>query len=269
MEIYKCNRCDRTFNNYDSLRKHVGKTHKINSVEFRVEYLLNGIWPKCGCGCGEKVEYSNEIKNFRTFKAGHQSRIKSNFENNKKAKERSIETRRKKFASGELVIWNKGLNEETSDSIKKYTESQIKTKSSERYKKLYSLHMKNLWANGKLTSKFGSDSKNWKGGKSIFQTRARSSNRLYKEWKFPILKSANFCCQSCGNSKKLHVHHNKIPFCDIIKIVVGKEDISLYSEEQIQKKIAEIVDYHIENKISGEVLCSTCHKKHHPTMNFK
>lgn len=52
-----CTHCERLFPVYDSLRKHVSRTHKIKSKDFFIEYKLNGIQPTCKCGCGEPTKF--------------------------------------------------------------------------------------------------------------------------------------------------------------------------------------------------------------------
>ena len=104
MQQYKCSKCEKSFESYDTLRRHVGRVHKISSVDFRVEYLLDGKHPTCKCGCGQKVKWSHGTKNFREYIQGHQSRVHNNWGHNQSAIEKSAETRRKQFASGERVM---------------------------------------------------------------------------------------------------------------------------------------------------------------------
>ena len=82
MSEYKCEKCNIEFSEYDTLRRHTAKKHKINSYQFYVDFYLGGIWPTCKCGCGEKVMWSRQLKGFRDYIAGHQSRIKNNWGNN-------------------------------------------------------------------------------------------------------------------------------------------------------------------------------------------
>lgn len=122
-EEFKCKLCKNvTFGSYTSLSRHMSRTHNIKCDQFYVEYYLSGNWPVCKCGCGEKVNYSYALKSFREFNQGHQSRIKNNWGNNPKALEHSINTRRKRFASGEITTWNNGLTTETDSRVKAYGE---------------------------------------------------------------------------------------------------------------------------------------------------
>jgi len=116
--MYICNRCKKEFSEYSSLSKHTSRLHKIDSITFYVEYNLDNKWPTCKCGCGSKLKWSYQLKGFREFVAGHQSRIHSNFSNNPKAIKNSIKTRRIRFASGEITTWNKGLTKETDNRVK-------------------------------------------------------------------------------------------------------------------------------------------------------
>ena len=118
MKEYKCKRCDKIFKKYSSLRKHVGRIHKIHSNDFYVEYNLNGIWPLCKCGCEQKVKWSAQLKGFRDYCAGHQSRVVNNWGHNKKAIEKSAETRRQQYANGERFVWNDGLTKDVDNRVK-------------------------------------------------------------------------------------------------------------------------------------------------------
>lgn len=52
---WACSRCDAKFEEYDSLKRHAGRVHKIHSSQSYIEYQLGGIAPTCKCGCGELV----------------------------------------------------------------------------------------------------------------------------------------------------------------------------------------------------------------------
>ena len=90
--MYKCNRCKNCYDKYESLSRHMGITHKMNTIQFYVEYNLNGIWPTCKCGCGIKLKWAWDLKSFRDYHQGHQSRIVNNWGHNKKALEHSAHT---------------------------------------------------------------------------------------------------------------------------------------------------------------------------------
>ena len=54
----KCHFCDREFETKGGLLTHVGRKHKIKHDEYKVITEYNGVWPICKCGCGEKVNWS-------------------------------------------------------------------------------------------------------------------------------------------------------------------------------------------------------------------
>lgn len=120
---YKCKLCeDGNFNNYTSLSRHMARTHKMDTTQFYVDYHLSGVWPLCKCGCEAKVKWSWQLKSFRDYCQGHQSRVKNNWGNNPKALKRSLNTRKERFANGEITTWNSGLTAETDDRVKEYGE---------------------------------------------------------------------------------------------------------------------------------------------------
>ena len=268
MNKYKCRLCNEEFKSYDSLRRHTSRIHKIDSTTFYVSFNLNGEWPVCRCGCGQKVKWSHELKSFRQYQAGHQSRIHNNWGHNLKAILASAETRRQQYASGKRKVWNDGLTKETDERVKRNIEKSTNTinSNSEEIKRR-SVFMKKRWENGDIKILYGPDSSQWKGGTSEINNIARASKRLYDEWKYPILVRDGFKCIECGNSEKLHIHHDKEKFCKIVE--KHMPDQVLITDFELKKSISDkIVDYHIKNEVSGITLCSECHEKYHPSLNF-
>jgi hypothetical protein len=43
-----------------------------------------------------------------------------------------------------------------------------------------------------------------------------------------------------------------------------KEDFDLHTIV-----MESVIDYHIQNNVSGEVICNDCHKEEHPSYNYK
>lgn len=265
MSEYKCNRCEKEFDKYESLSKHVGRVHKIHATNFLVEYKLNGEWPICKCGCGEKVKWSYQLKSFRDYCQGHHSRIVNNWGHNQKAIEKSAETRRKQFAAGERKVWNDGLT--IDDNRVKKNGIRVSEAFTDDRKTKYSRIMSKNRLDGTVPTQRGPDHPNWKGGVSEINALARSRTRLYKEWKFPILVRDGFKCIECGKTSPLHVHHNKEQMCEIVArhIVDGIEPKTFDEKEFIADAV---VDYHIKNNVSGITLCDDCHNKIHPSLNF-
>ena len=203
----------------------------------------------CKCGCGDTVK--NE------WSKGHYSRVHNNWGHNPKAIENSAKTRREQFKNGERTIWNDGLTAETDERVKENCKNLVKWNTSNKAKKVKSSNMKKQWKSGNLKVLYGKDSSQWQGGTSPLSARVYASNKLYKEWKYPILKKAGFKCKECGSSKDLHIHHNKEMMNEILKKFTGKSN-----------PVKKVVDYHVHNKISGVVLCYKHHKKQHPSLNF-
>ena len=267
MNEFKCQLCKKEFSDYDGLRRHTGRIHKVNSTDFYVEFYLKGEWPVCKCGCKKKVKWSKQLKSFRDFCAGHQSRISNNWGHNPTAIEKSAETRRRQYANGEREPWCKGLTKKTDKRLEDQGKTISENFSSDR-KKRYSIIMSENRKNGTIPTLFGPQSSQWKGGISEVNNIARSSKRLYDEWKYPILVRDGFKCVECTSTdKQLHIHHDKEKMCEIVK--KHMPDLECITDFELKKSIAEkIVDYHIKNKISGITLCSDCHEKYHPSLNF-
>jgi very-short-patch-repair endonuclease/uncharacterized Zn-finger protein len=128
----KCPYCDRTFDNYNGLCKHVirFKMHgEISQEKLLLDYKYEGKKPLCACGCGKETEMSYSMGggiHFNELIKGHYSRIHNNWGHNQKAIDNSAKTRRSRFKSGDITQWNKGRG--WSDT---YTQNKI----NELYKK--------------------------------------------------------------------------------------------------------------------------------------
>lgn len=110
---YKCPYCDERFESYIGLAHHVlkYKSHgdNITREQLLTDFKYGGVRPTCKCGCGgyTSIRYEGE-PHFQNYIVGHHNRVHNNWGHNEKAKLHSAETRRKQYASGERVQWNKG-----------------------------------------------------------------------------------------------------------------------------------------------------------------
>lgn len=261
---------------------HFRKLHKGTSKKLYTLLYRNGIEPTCGCGCGGEVKYLDMSRGFREFVRGHAACVsgKNNWGNNKKAQEKSQKTRNRMWKEGELRIWNKGLTKEDHSSVAQYGVKGSETISSNSEElKVRAERMKKGRLNGTVPTLYGPEHSQWKGGISSLYEVSYSNTKLYKEWKYPLLAAAQFKCKKCKSPKNLHVHHDKENFSTILKTVAEENNWEYFISKSIHPNndkmfnlkihIAEqVADYHIKNNVSGLVLCSECHKKEHPNLNF-
>lgn len=265
--MYKCSKCENVeFDKYTSLSRHMCLTHKLKSDQFYVDYYLNGAWPLCKCGCGEKVKWNATDKKFRDLCQGHYSRIHNNWGSNPAAQLKSAETRRKQYANGERIQWNAGLTVKTDSRVAEYGKGVSEAFTNVRRDE-YRDRFNRLRLEGKIVPLHGPQHSQWKGGASSINVLVRARTKLYKEWKYPILIRDGFKCVECGESSNLHVHHDKEQMCEIIqKHLVDDMNPKTFEEKEM---IADaVVDYHINNKVSGVTLCGRCHEEKHPSLNF-
>lgn len=137
---FKCPYCDDRFETYGGLCKHIF-THKAHGEITTKEQLLadvryNGVRPTCKCGCGEYTDISYVGgAHFNEYVKGHSSRVYNNWGHNEAAKKHSADTRRKQYASGERVQWNKGkkwtetyTDEEIKELMKQYLSEERNNK---------------------------------------------------------------------------------------------------------------------------------------------
>jgi hypothetical protein len=289
VNMYFCPICGEVFMQFKHFfERHLRKSHNIdiNVIDYKetviecdknmspeeiyIKHILNGILPKCKCGCGE------EVKNPRRgagYVAGHAIRVHNNWGHNSSALAKSQETRREMHKNGEIEIWNAGLTKETDERLAKYGKGISDAFTDER-KVEYSERMRKNRLDGTVQTLYGPEHSQWNGGVSTIAAMSYSSKKLYTEWKFPILVNDEFKCSKCGSTDNLQVHHNDIGMSDIARIVVKSLGIKILDPTNIphdEKRLIKehIIQYHIDNAVSGITLCYDCHKEVHPSLNFK
>jgi hypothetical protein len=281
--LYECPLCKNKFNKINLIARH---WHKIHNEEvgklYGILYNVNNkeVYEKryCKCGCGQEVA--------REYVRGHSSRVHNNWGNNPKALENSINTRRemlkegtwKPFVSLETgEHWALGLTKETDQRIKNMADAI--NNNPEEIKRRSDL-WKEYWATGKFTIKYGPEHSQWKGGVSSLKAYCRNNKLLYEQWKYPILCNAHFTCEKCYKSKKvvLDIHHNGETMASIVKKVAIENNwldiVDMYKDDPLKLLEAKhfigslVAQYHIDNKVSGIVLCRECHMEEHNSYNF-
>jgi len=260
----QCKICNKEFDKLESLFRHLMKKHSVSSQNAYNEYLLNNNIPTCKCGCGEVPIFRGFIKGYGKWIRGHVSRVKNNWGHNEAAINKSSETRRNQYKSGKRKVWNNGLTKDIDERVKLNGIGR-KLAFNDVIKSEYSTRMKKMRLDGTIPTKYGKDSANWKGGTSSINNLVRANKRLYEKWIYPILCEQKFSCQKCGSSKNLEVHHNKETMADILHKFVDKSNEYTFDEKR--DIMNNVINYHIQNKVSGEVLCRECHKELHPSYN--
>ena len=136
MGNFICNICKTEFNNINSLRSHSIQKHKIGGDKIYIDYLLNGVEPKCECGCGETPPFISIGKGFSRFIRGHHNRIigKNNYHKNPETHKRAIETQKENWKDGKYIGW---WENKTPETIKKIEDIKEKLRNDkERGKKI-------------------------------------------------------------------------------------------------------------------------------------
>lgn len=70
-------------------------------------------------------------------------------------------------------------------------------------------------------------------------------------------------CQGCGTKRDLEVHHDKERFAEILqkaRVELGDVTDDFSSHQTYARWVA---DYHVQNDVSGVVLCEECHVEAH------
>ena len=260
-------------NTWLELHQHAVDEHQLTPRQYHalIQFPPHGIEATCACGCGSQVAFFLNTRTFGKYLRGHISRIKNNWGHNEKVLEKSHQTMRKMRADGLYPTWTKGLTKETDERLAALGRKVSKTLLSNPEKRLkLSQNMKINRLNGTIPTLYGEDHPQWKGGTSSLNAECHGDRRLYREWKYPKLKAANFRCTRCDSDDNLCVHHDKETMSSIIhKLVIDFSfDLPNETHERKTQIINAIISYHIDNDVSGVVLCHDCHKNEHPSLNF-
>lgn len=255
----------------DSLRIHVTKRHRRSSRELYIALFLDDKEPTCACGCGTNSKFWGIRKGFATFCRGHVARIRNNWGHNARALAKSCASRRTNIAAGKWLVWNKGRTKETDPRLAEAgrKSSATITKNSDEVARRSERMRKNR-LDGTVKTLYGSEHPQWNGGTSSISWRCHGSYQLYQNWKYPKLVKAGFKCQRCGSNKNLCVHHDKEKMADVIRKISDQLNPNKINDWDLATRIVgAVIDYHIENDVSGEVICEACHRIEHPNLNFK
>jgi len=129
--LFSCPYCNKEFTTWNGLAKHTSRNHSLSGKELVMKYYNIIEIPKCKCGCGTECTFNAGHSKFREFAKGHAARTNGGFYS-KKGSDKSAETRRVRFKSGEIAQWNKGKSY-TTEQLKSFQEAAIKP---ERCKKI-------------------------------------------------------------------------------------------------------------------------------------
>ena len=129
--LFSCPYCNKEFTTWNGLAKHTSRNHNLSGKELVMKYYNIPEIPKCKCGCGTECTFNAGHSKFREFAKGHAARTNGGFYS-KKGSDKSAETRRVRFKSGEIAQWNKGKSY-TTEQLKSFQEAAIKP---ERCKKI-------------------------------------------------------------------------------------------------------------------------------------
>lgn len=283
--MFICPICPKSFEKLISLSLHYRGGHKKTSKDLYIQYYLKGKSPNCKCGCNEETTFLDITRGFSEYKLGHSQRINNNWGHNEEVLLKSQETRREMWKNGEIISWNKGLTKETDERIKKYGEKGSKTILLNKQEiENRSQRMSENRLNGIIPTLKGTEHSQWKGGISSLLTVCHSNKKLFNEWKYPKLIKSNFSCEECGRSRnekprpELEVHHNKVKMATIVRLIAEENswndfyalnpdtDEDTFKLKQLISNL--VADYHINNNVSGLVLCEECHQKHHNKYNL-
>lgn len=119
MEFFICKVCKKECNSLTGLLRHSSLSHGIKSETVYIDYVLNGVTPKCECGCGGEPSFISISKGFSRFIRSHHNRVpgKNNFHKNPESKIKSARTQSKNWKKGMYRKWWEEDTEETKQKI--------------------------------------------------------------------------------------------------------------------------------------------------------
>jgi hypothetical protein len=244
---------------------HYRRKHKRTARQLRIELFHGGVEPTCACGCSEPVKFHAIQMGFSEYVWGHAARVKNNWGHNQGALQKSQDKRREQIAAGEWVPWNRGETKETDERIAAYGKTGSQTlKTDPECQRQRSEHMAEQWKKGEIVPAKGPAHSQWKGGVSSLQQLVRAN--LFRAWSRPKMEAARFTCQRCGSQKDLCVHHDQERFAAILQKAMQHfqvDDATQLTFDQKQELSLWVVDYHLDNNVSGAVLCEACHERAH------
>lgn len=163
--MLKCPKCDYQIDNINSLRIHAAKQHKISSKDLYHAVVSQGMPAVCKCGCGEETSFISLQKGYNDYVQGHASRVNNNWGHNDAAFQKSLDTRRKMWESGDIKGWCAGLTKEdprvaaiiqkmnTPERAEKISKALTGKKKSDDHKKKISENMSAYWSSEANRSK--------------------------------------------------------------------------------------------------------------------
>jgi len=166
---------------------------------------------------------------------------------------------------GELAPWCKGKTKDSDPRIYRAavkSSNTVMTNRAERKKR--SSRMRECRLSKVIPDLTGSAHPQWKGGVAAVQPFIRS--RLNRAWTFKIMKRDGYTCQGCGSMRHLCVHHDSVSFSDILQRIIAQNGISNCAKLSFDEKdnlAQKVIDYHIQNAVSGITLCWNCHNSAH------
>jgi len=152
---HNCKICEKFCKNRRSLGNHLARSHKPYTLkEYVLEFYLSNKWPKCLCGCDEKVNWFKSQYRFNDYISGHNE---GGFSSCRQSL-RTPEQEKQRIESIKRVYAERG------DDIKrKISESLKKTFSNKDQKTRMSEHANRLWSKPEFRKKVSeSQKKAWK-----------------------------------------------------------------------------------------------------------
>lgn len=258
LESFKCPKCDYVHSNLDSLRIHWQKIHDEPSLNLRIALFGR---PLCECGCGGETRFMSLQRGFSRFVNSHNNRVNNNWGHNKEAKQKSQDTRREMWKNGEIKGWAHGKPADHPQNVARRENMRQTILNDPEARLQRSVLMSKYRKDGTIPTKYGKESSQWKGGTSALQPLARS--RLFSVWTYPKLKASDFTCYECGSKKDLEVHHDQERFAAIL--IKAIETLGEPGDDFDRKTalVDWVAQYHVDNDVSGIVLCEQCHEIRH------
>ena len=124
--VFSCPRCEFTSRQEPRFVAHLLDSHNLESFDAYLEKSSISQAPLCACGCGESAPWKGWKNGFSNYLRGHNARIATCF-SDPQVIESMKKSRKLSREAGSWNVWNAGLTKETSSSLKIASEKKSKT----------------------------------------------------------------------------------------------------------------------------------------------
>lgn len=124
--VFSCPRCEFTSRQEPRFVAHLLSTHSLESFDAYLEKFSLPQAPDCACGCGMSAPWKGWKDGFSNYLRGHNARVSTCFSDPRVIESMKV-SRALSREAGVWSVWNAGLTKESCESLKAASEKKSKT----------------------------------------------------------------------------------------------------------------------------------------------